>query len=268
MQLWFVGAVVLGLVARAEAQVQSQSPQTPAQAQSSGQTCPGQDVATHQTSAAFSSIGDGQPNSPRQAQLNLIPSYNFGEDEFQDQTTLTYVGPKSGFWCQAEFGLTAPTLVLGDALADFERSISPSWQQRWHVDNGRVPTISTLVAIQVPYDEPGEKTDLVLTGIVVKSASWGAGYLNVFAETSGGIAFDNFAFGGILGVKGIVTKNLALFADVVIQEHGAYSLEFSMQGNLPKGWSLGPGVSLSHPGDGDDELDVALGINIAKTFGG
>ena len=263
------GAVLVATAAHAHALTQPTRPTqtTPAaQPQTQAPTCPGGDVATHQTSNAFSSINDGQPGTPWQPQITAIPSFDFGEEEFQGQFLVQNVFFKSGFGCQAYFGVNAPTLMLGESLIDFEKSLTANWQQRWFIDDGTAPTISSIVAIQWPYDEPDEDTDLVLTGIVVKSVAFGAFYLNLFAETSGGIDIDNFEFGGLLGMKQIITDHLAGFGDIVIQEQGQYALEFSVERDFNKGWTLGPGVSFQR--DDSDDFDVSVGINIVKVFGG
>ena len=262
------------MAAQAHAHTTTQGPPLPVQnpaptePHTQSQTCPGQDVATRQTSNGFNSITDGQPGTPLQPQVTAIPSYDFDEDEFQNQFSIQATLVKSGFWCQAQFHLTAPTLVMGETLIDSERSVTLSWQQRWLIDNGGMPTISTIVALQQPYDEPDEETDLVVTGVIVKSISWGALYLNLIAETAAGIAFDNFEYSGVAGVKRIVDDRLAVFADVVIQEQGAYALEFSLERDLKRGWTLGPGVSLQRSGDGSDWPEVSVGVNVVKSLGG
>ena len=138
-------------------------------ASADAQSCAGQDVATHQAVVAFSSITDGQPGAPRTPQLTVLLSRDFGEHEFQSQFSISGVVAKSGFWCQAQFALSVPTLAVGEGLIDFEKSVTASWQQRRRISDGAGPTLSTLVAVQQPYDEPGEKTDVSLTGIAAKS---------------------------------------------------------------------------------------------------
>ena len=71
-------------------------------------TCPGQDVATHQGVDAFNTLIDGQPGTPRLPQLNVVPSYNFEENKFVNQSSLSVVPALSGFWCQAQFEFFTP----------------------------------------------------------------------------------------------------------------------------------------------------------------
>ena len=229
--------------------------------------CPGQDVADQQGDGAFNSLTDGQPGSPLTPQVTALPSYDFAEKDFQNQFSFSGVPAKTGFFCQAQFALIIPTLNSGEGLIDFEKSVGASWQQRWFTDNGKAPTFSTLVSTQIPYDQPGKKVDLVFTAILAKSTNWGAFYLNGFVESTDGVDFDQADFGAVAGIKRIINDNLALFGDAVIYEGGAYSFELSLERDFDNGLSLGPGIALSLPGNGDYDLDISLGVNISKTFG-
>jgi hypothetical protein len=120
----------------------------------------------------------------------------------------------------------------------------------------------------MPYDEPGEKNDIIFTGIVAKSTQWGAVYLNAFAESAGGADFSAVDYGGVVGAKRILNDKIALIADTAIHEGGAYALELSVERDFKNGLSLGPGIALSRGGDGSDGIDVAIGIVIFKEFGG
>ncbi len=99
--------------------------------------CPGQDVSAQQTVNAFNSLTDGQPGTPRTFQLAVVPSYDLEEREFQSQLTMSGVVATSGFWCQAQFALSIPSLDVGEGLIDFEKSITAGWQQRWLIDTAR-----------------------------------------------------------------------------------------------------------------------------------
>lgn len=226
-------------------------------------TCPGQDVADQQAVVAYNSLTDGQPGPPRTIQLTVLPSYDFGEDEFQNQVSLSRVFATSGFWCQAQFSLSAPTLDVGEGLADFEKSVTLAWQQRWRIDDSSGPTISTVVSVQQPYDEPEQETDVTLTGIVARSRPWGALYLNLYAETSRGAGADDLELGGVVGVKRILRDNLSVFADAVVEERGDYALELALELDLANGWTFGPGISLSHS-EGSGGLDASLGVNVYR----
>jgi hypothetical protein len=230
--------------------------------------CPGQDVASHQGVVAFNSITDGQPGTPRTPQLTVIPFYDFSERQFHSEFSVSGVVAESGFWCQAQFELAAPTLAASEGVIDFEKSVTASWQQRWLIADGNQPTVSTLVSAQVPYDGHGEKTDILLTGIVARSTQWGAAYLNIFAESTNGTDFSAMDYGAVIGAKRIVSDSLALIADTVIHEGGSFALELSLERNYRDGLTLGPGLALSHSGDDPDGVDLSIGITLFKVFGG
>jgi hypothetical protein len=163
--------------------------------------------------------------------------------------------------------LSGPTLDVGNGSINFEKSVTASWQQRWLIDDGNLPTISTVVSVQLPYDEPDEKTDVVFTAIVAESTQWGAVYPNTFAESTDGADFSAADFGGVLGAKRILNDHLALFADVAVYEDGAYALELSVERDFENGSTIGPGITLSHVGDGFKASDLMIGFVMSKVFG-
>jgi len=75
-------------------------------------------------------------------------------------------------------------------------------------------------------------------------------------------------FSGVVGAKRIVNPKLAVFADIVINEEGLYALELSAERDYSNGLTLGPGIRLFRPSDGSNDIDVSIGIVIAKVFGG
>jgi hypothetical protein len=229
--------------------------------------CPGQDVSSHQAVTAFNSLMDGQPGAPRTLQLTVIPSYDVEDRALRGQLTVERVVATSGFWCQAQLALSGPSLDVDESSIDSDKSVTAGWQQRWLIDDGSLPTVSTVISVQIPYDEPDAKTDIVLTGIVAKSMQWGAVYLNAFAETTDGADSSSVDFGGVVGAKRVLNGSLALFADIAIREGGAYALELSAERDFNNGLSLGPGIALSHAGDGSNGVDVAIDMVIFKVFG-
>jgi hypothetical protein len=230
--------------------------------------CPGRDVSGHQGVVGFSTLMDGQPGAPRSSQLTVVPSYNFEEEKFVNQVSVSAVPAISGFWCQAQFEFFAPVARAYDRDIHFEKSVAASWEQRWLIDNGSLPTFSTVVDVQTPYDDSNANTEITLTGIVVKSTPWGAVYLNSLAVAEDASDLSSVDFSGIVGVKRIVNVNLSVVADVVIDEEGFSALELSAARAYNNGLTLGPGIRLLRPRDGSSGIDVSIGIMIAKVFGG
>ena len=70
-----------------------------------------------------------------------------------------------------------------------------------------------MISFQVPFDEPGEKADLVTTFIVTKNIGQGVGYFNTYAETAKGITLDSIEYGALLGYKFFLPKQKELFLD-------------------------------------------------------
>ena len=230
--------------------------------------CPGQGVAAQQGVTGFNTLIDGQPGTPRLPQLTVVPSYNFEEEKFVNQLSVSGVPASSGFWCQAQFELFAPVVKALDGEIDVEKSVAASWQQRWLIDDGSLPTLSTVVEVQVPYDESNANTEISLIGIVAKSTAWGAVYFNSLAVSEDGSDFSSVDFSGVVGAKRIVSAKLAVFADVTIDEDGLYALELSAERDYSSGLSFGPGIRLLRPVDGSNGIDVSIGIMIFKVFGG
>jgi hypothetical protein len=230
--------------------------------------CPGQGVAAQQGVVGFNSLIDGQPGTPLLPQLTVVPSYNFEEEKFVNQLSMSAVPASSGFWCQAQFEFFAPVVKAFDGEIDVEKSVAASWQQRWLIDDGSLPTLSTVVEVQVPYDDSNANTEISLIGIVAKSTGWGAVYLNSLAVSEDGSDFSSVDFSGVIGAKRIVNATLAVFADITIDEDGLYALELSAERDYSNGLSLGPGIRLLRSGDGSNGIDVSIGIMIFKVFGG
>ena len=181
---------------------------------------------------------------------------------------MSAVPASSGFWCQAQFEFFAPVVKAFDGDIDVEKSVAASWQQRWLIDDGSLPTLSTVVEVQVPYDNSNANTEISLIGIAAKSTGWGAVYLNSLAVSEDGSDFSSVDFSGVIGAKRIVNATLALFADLTIDEDGLYALELSAERDYSNGLSFGPGIRLLRSGDGSNGIDVSIGIMIFKVFGG
>lgn len=229
--------------------------------------CPGQGVAAQQGVAAFNTLIDGQPGVPRLPQLTVVPSYNFEQEKLVNQLSMSGVPALTGFWCQAQFEFFAPVVKAIDGDVDVDKSVAVSWQQRWLIDNGALPTFSTVVEVQTPYGDSPDDTEISLIGVVAKSTAWGAVYLNSLAVSEDGSDFSSFDFSGVVGAKRIINDKFAVFADITINEDGLNALELSAERDYSNGLSLGPGIRLLRSSDGSNGIDVSIGIMVFKVFG-
>jgi len=230
--------------------------------------CPGRAVSAHQGVTGFNTLLDGQPGAPRTPEFYLIPSYDFEQEKFVNELSVSVVPGLSGFWCQTSFTFVAPVARVFDDDIHFDKSVAASWEQRWLIDDGSLPTVSTFVDVLTPYDDSNANTEISLIGIIAKSTSWGVVYLNSVALAEDASDLSSVDFSGVVGAKRIVNPKLAVFADIVINEEGLYALELSAERDYSNGLSLGPGIRLFRTSDGSNDIDVSIGIVIAKVFGG
>ncbi|MFC1605080.1 hypothetical protein ACFL5F_08645 [Planctomycetota bacterium] len=187
------------------------------------------DITNQQTNVGFNSIIDGQPGPPKKPFITTTFSGQERQD-FQYEASVGYTPAAKGFFRNSLFSLTIPTLDVGEGTIDFEESASASWLQRWNYEHQGLPTISTMISLQVPYDEPGADTDFVATFIVAKNIGKnGVGYLNAYAESTQGLAFDNLERGVLLGYKRFLPKQMALFLDTLYQSIDLLTFEGSLE---------------------------------------
>ena len=203
-------------------------------------------ITNFQTNAGLNSIIDGQPGSPKMPSIAITFAGQEGSD-FQYETSIGYTFAEQGFFRNSLFSVTVPTLDVGEGSIDFEKSVSTSWLQRWNYEHQGGPTISTMISFQFPFDEPGEKIDMVTTLIVTKNlGKQGVGYFNAYAESTQGITTDNLELGVLLGYKLFLPKQKELFLDLLYQNTDVLTYESSLELDLPKGWTISPGLNLSY----------------------
>ena len=142
-------------------------------------------ITSYQTNVGYNSITDGQPGPPRQPFYTMTTAGQDGS-AFQYEAGIGYTPALNGFFHSSLFGIVVPTLDVGEGTVDFEKSLSVSWLQRWVYEHQGKPTISTMVSVQFPFDEPDAKTDLVTTLIITKNIGKGVGYFNTYAESTRG----------------------------------------------------------------------------------
>jgi hypothetical protein len=204
------------------------------------------DITNQQTNVGLNSIIDGQPGPPKKPFITMTFAGQERQD-FQYEASIGYTPAEKGFFRNSLFSLTIPTLDVGEGTIDFEKSVSTSWLQRWHYEHNGLPTISTMISLQVPYGEPDANTDIVTTFIVTKNmGKKGVGYFNAYIESTQGIAFDNLERGLLLGYKRFLPNQKALFLDTLYQSTETLTFEVSLEIDLPKGWSISPGANISY----------------------
>lgn len=205
-------------------------------------------ITNRQSNVGFNSITDGCPAPPKQLNYSVIGGGKHNGN-IQYQGNIGYTPANNGFFRNTQLGLIVPTLDTGEGITDFEKSISSSWLQRWLCERNGIPTISTMVSIQVPYDEPGEKTDLVTTLIITKNIGNGVGYFNAYTETTKGFTLDTAEYGAMLGYKMFLKGQKELLFGTMYQSGKILTLESSLEIDFADGWTISPG------------LNYALGLN-------
>lgn len=199
-------------------------------------------MSSYQANISYNSIIDGQP-APAGQPLFSITAAKVGA-EYQYEGSIGYTPGRKGFFRNSLFSVLVPSINTGDGVTDFERSLSIVWLQRWQYEKNGRPTISTMFSCQNPYDEPGEKTDLVGTLIITKNIGHrGVGYFNCYAETRKGITADSVGYGTVAGYKLFLPGQKELFLDVLYQAGRVLTFEASFEFDFPKGISLCPGIN-------------------------
>ena len=202
-------------------------------------------ITAHQTNIGFNSVTDGQPAPPKQPFFSIIASGQQG-GKFQYQGSIGYTPACKGFLRNTLFVVVVPTIDVGEGITDFEKSVSGSWQQRWIYEHNGKPTISTMTSIQIPYDEPNAKTDLVTTLIITKDIGKGVGYFNAYAETTSGFTTDSLSYGIMAGYKIYLTKHEELFFGLMYQTNNTLTLETSIEIDFKSGMTISPGLNLAY----------------------
>lgn len=199
-------------------------------------------ITNYQSNVGFNSITDGCPAPPKQPNYSIIGGGQ-NNGNFQYQGNIGYTPANNGFFRNTQFGLVVPTLDTGEGITDFEKSISSSWLQRWVCENNGAPTISTMISIQVPYDEPGEKTDIVTTFIITKNIGNGVGYFNLYSETTKGFTLDTAEYGVMLGYKMFLPKQKELLFGAMYQSGKILTFETSLEIDFSNGFTISPGIN-------------------------
>jgi hypothetical protein len=220
----------------------------------------GDDVADQQGVSAFSSLLDGQPTDPQRPTLSMGLSRTSGTTQLQ--TAVQFAPGKGPGACDAVLSVLLPTATWSDK-ARVGKSVGLAWEQRWHADDGKVPTIATFFSTIIDYSKPKLGVALNGTLIVAKTVGKFALYGNAFVTYSkmpGNSAIWTPGF--VVGAKAPTRAEDAFVFDLVVEKDAPASLEFGYQLAAPDKFNIGPGFAVSlenHP-------HVTLGIVIQREF--
>ena len=215
------------------------------------------------TVVTFSPIVDGQPGGPGQVGLEAIASY--GQGDWEGQTTIQYTG-RSGFFANALFALTFPTIQGGEGILDAETSVSFSWQQRWVGSNSSKTNFATLVSLQVPVDEPDQDVDVTITASLAQVVGRDVVYLNGYVETNSGPNPLPTGWGFFAGYKHPLSSEVAFIGSLGIESGDIGSAGLALQYNVNSHLTIGPGITLSTTLDSRTSLNALAGLLIYYGF--
>ena len=218
-------------------------------------------VTSSQDAGGFNSLTDGQPGSPGELQIELTAA-RLTDSTVAFETSLS-ITPTVRFLTNALFGLIAPTLDAGEGATDFERSVTATWLQRRTCQRGSRPTLSTQVALQVPFDEPDAEVDAVVTVVVARSFGSSTIYLNGWGETTNGFTTDGMEWGSLMGLKASVAPWVFAVVDALWQTGNQLTVEISPVFAVPGGLSIGPGFAAGW-NLGDGEPSISFGLQVQR----
>ena len=225
-----------------------------------GQTDCANDVADQQSVTGFSSLIDGQPTDPQRPTLALAAARGAGTTILQ--TTIQIAPGKRRGLCDAVLSLQLPTIQWNDPFG-LSETIGLGWEQRWHADDGRLPTIATFLSAKVDYSRADLGISLGATLIVAKTigrvAVYGNGFVT-YQETPGRAA--TWTPGFVVGIKAPATAENALVLDFVVERGSPASIEFAYQFALPGDLDMGPGLAVSL----GRTPQLTVGLSLQKEF--
>ena len=225
-----------------------------------GQTDCADDVSDQQSVTAFSSLIDGQPTDPQRPTLALAAARGAGTASLQ--ATIQIAPGKRRGLCDAVLSMQLPA-IQWDGRVGLSDSIGLGWEQRWHADDERLPTIATFFSANIDYARADPSLTLGATLIVAKTIGRVAVYGNGFVahqKTSGRSAI--WIPGFVVGIKAPATAENALVLDFVVERGSPASIEFAYQFALPGDLDLGPGLAVSL----GRTPQLTVGLTLQKEF--
>ena len=270
------------------------------------------DVAGRQSVDAFISIEDGQPGDPGSWELaitlgwqkertdkeierrfespmmdeatagplerltmdsELPETRTVFEDIFEAEYEMKYTGEGSTFRDNMKLSLTQGA-EIGSGRVDGNGDTELNWQQRWHVEAGKVPTLATLFSVRLPTGNGSTGVDATLTGILDKDLGPGTVYLSAWGTVPLDVEDDalrDFIWGTQLGYKWRVSERFAMYGNYVFkgsEEFGQKEssiLELAAQYEVNDRLVLGPGILVGLD-NRDETPEFGAGLKITVGF--
>ena len=220
----------------------------------------GDNVADQQGVTAFSSLLDGQPTDPLRPTMALGLSRLSGTTQLQ--TAIQLAPGKERGACDAVLSLFFPTVAWDDRL-HLGKAAGLGWEQRWHADDGRTPTIATSLSAVIDYSRP--RLGIALTGTVIVAKTVGGVVLYgnvVVAHSKSPGSNAIWTPGVIVGVKAPARGEDTFILDLVAQKGSPVSLELGYQLAALDKFNIGPGVAVTF----ENSPKVTIGLVIQREF--
>lgn len=220
----------------------------------------GDDVADQQGVSAFNSLLDGQPTDAQHPTLVMGLSHFSGSTQLQ--TAIQFAPGKERGACDAVLSVALPNVNLDDKL-HLGQTVGLGWEQRWHADDGNMPTVATSLSAVIDYSQP--KLGVALTGTVIVAKTvgrvvlYGNGFVE-YARSPGSPAVWTPGF--IVGVKAPARAEDALILDLVLERRAPAALELSYQLAAPDKFNIGPGLAVTL----ENKPQVTIGLVIQREF--
>ena len=221
------------------------------------------DVADRQSVSAYSALIDGQPGTAGQPQVST--SVGASKDSFTFNAEYGFTPAARKFDCDMLLSVELPTISVTNQTLDVQDVVGFSWEQRWHADDGKLPTLSTFAEIEVPFARGAGPLLVTLIGVAARSFKGGTVYLNATLQSQNGIFNGGWLSGGLLGIRADLNDSSALIFDLGIQPGGARVAELAWQRDIGSNLTISPGISLTRDGS---VTQATIGIAIQSTFGG
>jgi hypothetical protein len=163
---------------------------------------------------------------------------------------------------------------IGNGRVDGNGDAELNWQQRWHVEAGKVPTLATLFSVRLPTGNGSTGVDVSLTGILDKDLGPGTVYLSAWGTVPLDVEDEtvrDFIWGAQLGYKWRVSDRFALYGNYVFkgsEEFGQKEssiLEFAAQYEVNDHLVLGPGILVGLD-NRDETPEFGAGLKITLGF--
>lgn len=217
-------------------------------------------VGAQQSVTTFGTLLDGQPTDPNRPTLTIATSSSQGVTVLQP--TIQIAPGKRRGACDAVLSLQIPALQWDGKIRTVE-TIGLNWEQRWHADDGRLPTFATYLSAVIDYSRAKAGVSLDATMIIAKTVGQTVLYANAFVSFDK--APDSAAIwtpGLVFGLKLPARDENAFVLDIVVARSAPALLEFGYQLDAPDDFNIGPGFSVSL----EKRPQLTIGLTIQREF--